>query len=52
VRSDLLFIDKVIGVGEIALSDERAVQPRLRDLARLATDAMIGGRLSGKPSRW
>lgn len=48
VRSDLLFIDKVIGVGEVALSDERAVQPRLRDLARLATDAMIGGRLSGK----
>jgi beta-aspartyl-dipeptidase (metallo-type) len=48
VRSDLLFIEKVIGVGEIALSDERAVQPKLRDLARLATDAMIGGRLSGK----
>lgn len=48
VRSDLLFVEKVIGVGEIALSDERAVQPTLRDLARLATDAMIGGRLSGK----
>lgn len=48
VREDLLFVDKVIGVGEIALSDERAVQPDLRDLARLATDAMIGGRLSGK----
>jgi beta-aspartyl-dipeptidase (metallo-type) len=48
VRSDLLFVDKVIGVGEIALSDERAVQPRLRDLARLATDAMIGGRLASK----
>ena len=48
VRSDLLIVDKVIGVGEIALSDERAVQPRLRDLARLATDAMIGGRLSSK----
>ena len=48
VRSDLLFIDQVIGVGEIALSDERAVQPTLRDLARLVTDTMIGGRLSGK----
>jgi len=48
VREDLLFVEKVIGVGEIALSDERAVQPTLRDLARLATDAMIGGRLSGK----
>jgi beta-aspartyl-dipeptidase (metallo-type) len=48
VRSDLLFVDEVIGIGEIALSDERAVQPRLRDLARLATDAMIGGRLAGK----
>jgi len=48
VRTDLLFIEKVIGVGEIALSDERAVQPRLRDLARLVTDAMIGGRLASK----
>lgn len=48
VRSDLLFIDQVIGVGEVALSDERAVQPDLRDLARLATDAMIGGRLASK----
>lgn len=48
VREDLLVVEKVIGVGEIALSDERAVQPNLRDLARLATDTMIGGRLSGK----
>lgn len=48
VREDLMIVEKVIGVGEIALSDERAVQPELRDLARLATDTMIGGRLSGK----
>lgn len=48
VREDLLIVQKVIGVGEIALSDERAVQPTIRDLARLATDTMVGGRLSGK----
>ncbi|HJX26892.1 MAG TPA: amidohydrolase family protein, partial [Thermoanaerobaculia bacterium] len=48
VREDLMIVEKVIGVGEIALSDQRAVQPTIRDLARLVTDTMIGGRLSGK----
>lgn len=48
VREDLMFVEKVIGVGEIALSDQRAVQPTIRELARLVTDTMIGGRLSGK----
>lgn len=48
VRDDLLIVKEVIGVGEIAISDERAVQPDLRDLAKLVIDAMVGGRLSGK----
>jgi beta-aspartyl-dipeptidase (metallo-type) len=48
VRNDLLFIHEVIGVGEIALSDHRVVQPDARELARLVVDAHVGGMLSGK----
>jgi beta-aspartyl-dipeptidase (metallo-type) len=48
VRDDLLLIDKVIGVGEIAISDERAPQPEVRDLARVVIGAKVGGMLSGK----
>lgn len=48
VRDDLILVDKVIGAGEIAVSDERAPQPELRDLARLVIDAKVGGMLSGK----
>jgi beta-aspartyl-dipeptidase (metallo-type) len=48
VRDDLILIDKVIGVGEIALSDHRASQPEPHELARMAVDAHVGGILSGK----
>lgn len=48
VREDIMFIDEVIGAGEIALSDERATEPVIRELARVVTDANIGGRLSRK----
>ncbi|HLO66058.1 MAG TPA: beta-aspartyl-peptidase [Holophaga sp.] len=48
VEEDLLYIDKVIGVGEIALSDHRSSQPTFEDFARLAGDTRRGGILSGK----
>lgn len=48
VIRDLVLIDKVIGVGEIAISDHRSSQPTLEELKRLAADARIGGMLSGK----
>lgn len=48
VEEDLLLIDKVIGVGEVALSDHRSSQPTFDELARLAGDARRGGLLSGK----
>lgn len=37
-----------IGVGEIALSDERSIQPELRELAQVVIDAKVGGMLTGK----
>jgi beta-aspartyl-dipeptidase (metallo-type) len=48
VRDDLMFIDEVIGAGEIAISDVRATSHDLHALARLVSDAYIGGLLSGK----
>jgi beta-aspartyl-dipeptidase (metallo-type) len=48
VQDDLILIDKVIGVGEIALSDHRSSQPTFDEVARIAADARVGGMLSGK----
>ena len=47
-RSDLIIINKIIGVGEVALSDNRSAQPTFEEFAKLAADARVGGLLSGK----
>jgi beta-aspartyl-dipeptidase (metallo-type) len=48
VRSDLAFIEALIGVGEIALSDHRSSQPTLDELLRLASDVHVAGLMTGK----
>jgi beta-aspartyl-dipeptidase (metallo-type) len=48
VRSDLILIDKVIGAGEIAVSDHRSSQPTFEEIARLAAECRVGGMLGGK----
>ncbi len=48
IERDLLLIDKVVGVGEVALSDHRSTQPTFDELARIAAEARRGGILSGK----
>jgi beta-aspartyl-dipeptidase (metallo-type) len=48
VRSDLVLIDKVIGAGEIAISDHRSSQPTFEEIARLAAECRVGGMLGGK----
>lgn len=48
IEGDLLLIDKVIGVGEVAISDHRSTQPTFEELARVASEARRGGILSGK----
>ena len=48
VREDIMFIDEVIGAGEIAISDHRSVQPGLDELARLVIEARIGGMIGNK----
>jgi len=48
IRSDIILIDKVLGVGEVALSDHRSSQPTIDELRKIATQARLGGMLSGK----
>ena len=48
VRSDLVLIDKVIGAGEIAVSDHRSSQPTFEEIARLAAECRVGGMLGAK----
>lgn len=48
VRNDIIIIDKVIGVGEIAISDHRSAQPLKEDIQKLAAEARVGGMLSSK----
>ena len=48
VRKDIALIPKVIGVGEIAISDHRSSQPTFEELARVAAEARVGGMIGGK----
>lgn len=48
VRNDLILIDKVVGCGEVALSDHRSAQPSKEDIRKLAAQSRVGGLLSGK----
>ncbi|ABM00596.1 beta-aspartyl-peptidase [Shewanella amazonensis] len=48
ITRDMMLIDKVIGVGEIAIADHRGSQLSAAELARVASQARVGGMLSGK----
>ncbi len=48
VRDDLVFVEALIGIGEVALSDHRSSQPTFDELARLSADAHVSGLLTGK----
>ena len=48
LKEDLVLVPKVIGAGEIALSDHRSAQPQLAELERLAAEARVGGLLGKK----
>jgi beta-aspartyl-dipeptidase (metallo-type) len=48
IRDDVMFIEEVIGAGEIAIADERSSEPTTQELARLVHDVHVGGMLSKK----
>ncbi|HPF13555.1 MAG: beta-aspartyl-peptidase [Planctomycetes bacterium] len=48
VRGDIVHIDCILGVGELAISDHRSSQPTLDELLRVAADAHVAGLMTGK----
>lgn len=48
LEEDLLFIDKVIGAGEVAVSDHRSTQPSFEAFLQVVAMARRGGMLAGK----
>ncbi len=48
VRGDIAFLDPVIGVGELAISDHRSSQPTFDEFVRVASEAHVAGLMTGK----
>jgi beta-aspartyl-dipeptidase (metallo-type) len=48
VIDDIVLIDKVIGAGEIAVSERRSFQPTIEALADIVSQCHVGGLFSGK----
>ncbi|EHI97175.1 isoaspartyl dipeptidase [Clostridium sp. DL-VIII] len=48
IKEDIMLIEEIIGVGEIALSDNRSSQPSFESFANLAAQSRVGGLLSNK----
>lgn len=48
IKGDLMMVDKIIGVGEVALSDHRSSQATYQDFVNTVAKARVGGILSGK----
>ena len=48
VIDDMVYMDRAIGVGEVAVSDHRSTVPQFEEFARLVAQARLGGMVSGK----
>lgn len=48
LRRDLVLIPDLIGVGEVAIADDRGSQPSVQELARIGADTRVAGLLAGK----
>ena len=48
VRDDIVFVDPILGVGELAISDHRSSQMTLDEFLRVASDAHVAGLMTGK----
>ena len=48
VRDDIVYVDPIIGIGELALSDHRSSQPTLDEFLRVASDAYVAGMIANK----
>jgi beta-aspartyl-dipeptidase (metallo-type) len=47
-KSDIVHVEQIIGIGELAISDHRSSQPTLDEFLRLASEAHVAGLMTGK----
>lgn len=47
-KTDIVYLEPVIGIGEFAISDHRSSQPTFDEVVRLASEAHVAGLLTGK----
>jgi len=47
-KSDIVFIEPIIGIGELAISDHRSSQPTFEEIIKLASEAHVAGLMTGK----
>ncbi|WP_214765476.1 MULTISPECIES: beta-aspartyl-peptidase [unclassified Exiguobacterium] len=47
IGRDIVLINEVIGLGEIAINDHRSTQPTVQELTRLTAEARIAGMVKG-----
>ena len=48
VQTDIVFIEPIVGVGELAISDHRSSQPTLQELLKIASQAHVARLMTGK----
>lgn len=48
VRGDIVHIDRIVAVGELAISDHRSSQPTFDEIIRIAAQAHTAGMMTGK----
>lgn len=48
IKNDIILLQKVIGVGEVAISDSRSSQSTYSEFIKVVADTRVGGLLSGK----
>ncbi|MDL2248829.1 beta-aspartyl-peptidase, partial [Tyzzerella sp. OttesenSCG-928-J15] len=48
LRRDILLVDKIIGAGEIAISDHRSSAPSIDEIESIAAESRVAGMLSRK----
>jgi beta-aspartyl-dipeptidase (metallo-type) len=48
VKSDIVYIEPIVGVGELAISDHRSSQPTLNELLKVASEAHVARLMTGK----
>lgn len=47
-KSDIVHVEQIIGVGELAISDHRSSQPTLDEFLRVASEAYVASLMTGK----